>query len=156
MHSVGMPRGGQAGILVASRPLDRTARAAYQHGLCVYGENGLIRRWIAAMREAGVVRRIFAIVCMAAFLTVGLAHSLQHLDALAVAAQDVSPGDTPDAPKKAPAAAEHCFACTMLAIPAPEQAVLPAPTTQARAVPRDMGMHTHPPNAETRPPIRTI
>jgi hypothetical protein len=111
-----------------------------------------------AMRQRGVLRRVVAIACAFAFLTVGLAHGVQHLDvpASAIAAQDASaPSDDPS-DTKAPGAAEHCCACTLLAVPVLESGVLLARLSGAPQVPPLVDARAHPPGFETRPPIATI
>ena len=120
------------------------------------GENGLFRRRTLAMGDHCVLRHALAILCAFAFLTVGSVHGVQHLGTVFAAVEDVDSSDVPDAPQKAPLAAEHCCACTVLAVPAPVEAALPVPPGTTQPASRVVSLRSHPPNTETRPPIRTI
>ena len=120
------------------------------------GENGLFRRRTLAIGDRGVLRHLVAMLCALAFLTVGSVHGVQHLGTAFAAVEDVDSSDVPDAPQKAPLAAEHCFACAVLAVPSPADAVVPVAVGTAQVRSHPASMRSHPPNAETRPPIRTI
>ena len=115
-------------------------------------------RWIKAMRQRGVIRRVVAIACAFAFLTVGLAHGVQHLDvpAFAFAAQDAGASSDDPSDTKAPAAAEHCCACTLLAVPVLEPGVFLTRLSGAPQLPPLVDARAHSPGFETRPPIATI
>lgn len=118
-----------------------------------------MRRLFAAIRNRTALRRTFSLVCAIAFLTVSVAHAVQHFEGIGtigVAQAAVEATDDSAAPsKKATAPFEHCFACTMVALPLDGQTIVPnrAASDSARPAPRDV--RQHPPTTETRPPIAT-
>jgi hypothetical protein len=116
---------------------------------------------LTAIRLRAGLRRLVAIVCAVAFLTVGFGHSHQHLDALApaaagapalAAAADLSP----DLAKKAALALEHCHACTMIAIPLFVSAPPAAPVAAAPSLRAAADFRPHPPISDSPPPKSTI
>jgi hypothetical protein len=80
---------------------------------------GLIRN-LASM----AVRRAIFALCAFAFVFVNVSHSLSHLDqphsAAIVHVGATSPDDTSLPPNKMLLVAEHCFACSMSAMPVRE------------------------------------
>lgn len=119
-----------------------------------------LRRLFAAMTKRTVLRRTLSIVCAVVFLAVGFAHSVQHFDgAVAIAASQTvvsSADDSPEAQKQGIVAPEHCFACTMIAMPLSGQsiAVTGAVARSVRSAVNDV--RAHPPATDTRPPITAI
>ena len=74
-------------------------------------------------------RRWVAVICVSLFMFSGIAHSMQHFDAVApnvvtVAAADSS-GDASDATKKAATGLEHCHGCSATSLPAIDGPAIP-------------------------------
>jgi hypothetical protein len=112
------------------------------------------------MANRAVLRRAIAIVCAVAFFTVGVAHAMQHFDGgVTFATSHVtvsSTDDSSDASKAAPLALEHCFACTMIGMPAAAQSIMSNDLEEESLRPIMGDVRPHPPAAVTRPPIVTI
>lgn len=112
---------------------------------------------LAAILRMRALCRAVAIVCTAAFLFVGFAHSLQHCDATATGyeATFAASGDAPDSSDDASRAAGHCHGCVMVATTsaASAAALTLVPLRPLAVLPADA--RPHPPLAETPPPKST-
>ena len=111
--------------------------------------------WIAAP----ALRQVIAIVCALAFVSVSVAHGVQHFStptAISSQADVGSQDDGPDPSNKASVAFEHCQGCSMIAT------VVIAPSTVHELIEGDLptprfNLHRpHSPVAETPPPIASI
>lgn len=112
---------------------------------------------LAAMPDRTAVRRLIAIVCAFAFLTLGFTHTLHDCDGratFAVSSLDAGmPDDSPDLPKKTAAAVDHCCSCATVAMPAADTVMPLLFVAVARAWPAADSMWPHPPTLDLRPPI---
>jgi hypothetical protein len=117
-------------------------------------------RALMLMLCSSAPRRAVAMVCALAFLAVGFAHSVHDfgtpLPLFAAHADAASADNGPDSSKKAPVAFEHCHACEMIAMAAPDQ-----PATVGRIMAEFPGWtveekRPHPPVVEIPPPIAQI
>jgi hypothetical protein len=122
--------------------------------------NSVLKRLLTAVASRAHLRRIVATICAAAFLVVGIAHSVQHFSAaipvVTVQADAGSTDDTPDSSARATGATEHCHGCTMIAVEALVESVIPPITPLALPTTRWDGPRPCPPIVETPPPRPTI
>jgi hypothetical protein len=109
------------------------------------------------------LRRVVTMLCVVAFVVVGMMHPLQHsgtdraaaLGAAMAAASllDVPSRDQDNASDRFAIAAEHCHACSVVAAPADENS--PMIVALKRSIPagRQGGLRVHAAFVETPPPI---
>jgi hypothetical protein len=99
-----------------------------------------------------------ALVCAAAFLLVGLAHSTQHFAGSVPAVQlDAGADDGGTEPSsKTTIAVDHCHGCAMTAMTAAGPPLISSPVLADHPPAAFDGGRPHPPVAETPPPIDTI
>jgi hypothetical protein len=115
------------------------------------------RLWVA--RIAAGLRRLVAVFCAVAFLSVGMAHALNNCDGLGVASQATVSDNSADQPIGTPGDAvpcDHCYGCTgAVALLSYTSAVVGNALTDlvistvAAPQPYAPGFHTPPPKSLT-------
>lgn len=108
-----------------------------------------------------VQARLVAVLCAVAILVAGFGHSIHHLGApiLNITAQiDAGGSDdsSPDRPKIAPAAIEHCLGCVAIVVANPAQLIVPHPVAAGLAMPIVDEVWPHTSVVEIPPPISAI
>lgn len=115
---------------------------------------------LAIRRPYATLRRVIAVSCMLAFLTVGFVHSIHHIDAGDPAAtRQVDLGGSKSSPEpanKAHLIVEHCLGCTIIAVVPTNDCDLPmgcSATTGGRTThavrPHGVGIELPPPKSST-------
>lgn len=122
--------------------------------------DGPLKRLFAAILCRAALRRCTAALCAVAFLVVGFAHALQHIDTVAPTLAWQSESGEPDASAdhadKAKISVEHCHACTMVSEAATTEALPFTDRVTAPPVVRVSDAHPAPPVAEAPPPKSSI
>src|SRR5262245_53943827 len=85
-----------------------------------------IMRIVTATFDQSTLRRAVAVICALAFLFVGLAHTVQHIDAAVPSIALQTGSDHSDGSPDVPGTVDHCHGCVMVAIPVVGAAALPS------------------------------